>query len=74
MYTFNTFYFEHKNFYLISHCCCTPITDPGRHIRVHAIASTAVNDQCFTIYEATKQPVLPNPAENNNREAKKKTN
>jgi len=48
--------------YLISHCCCTPITEPGRHIRVHAIASTAVNDQCFTIYEATKQPVLPKPA------------
>lgn len=48
----------------ISHCCCTPITDPGRLIRVHAMASTAEKGQCFTMYAAIKQPVLPNPAKN----------
>eukprot|EP00961_Rhodomonas_salina_P267600 3615848-Rhodomonas_salina.1 len=38
------------------------MTLPGRQIRSHAMASSAVNSRCFIIHSAINVPVRPSPA------------
>ena len=47
---------------LHKYCYYGPNIDPGLAIRIQPMKSAGGNPQCFIIYNAIKEPVLPSPA------------